>query len=85
MSKSTHSDKHLLTTGNGVTDELQIVLEKEDTLIMWVWYLEISQYDPMTKTGGIRTEYKNTFLVVIKKAMDDRFGASLKCKKIIHP
>lgn len=36
-----------------------------------VWHFdEISQYDPVTKDGGIVTEYVNTFLKIKQEASD---------------
>ncbi|VDI21496.1 Hypothetical predicted protein [Mytilus galloprovincialis] len=60
-----HGNKELSFTGTWVTDELKVAVNKEYILstIYEVWHFdEVAQYDPISKTGGIFTEYINTFL-----------------------
>lgn len=54
-----------------MTDELRKGLEKEYNIqkIYEVWHFdEISQYDPISKCGGVFTEYVNTFLKMKQEA-----------------
>lgn len=71
MSTCTHSEADRSIIGTWVTDELKRAIEKGYTVteIYEVWHFEnISQYDPVTKTGGIFTNYVNTFLKVKQEA-----------------
>lgn len=54
-----------------MTDELRKGLEMEYNIqkIYEVWHFdEISQYDPISKCGGVFTEYVNTFLKMKQEA-----------------
>jgi hypothetical protein len=54
-----------------VTDELKKALEKGYVVqrIYEVWHFdETEQYDPKTKTGGLFTDYVNTFLKMKQEA-----------------
>jgi hypothetical protein len=58
-------------TGTWVTDELKKALEKGYVVqrIYEVWHFdETEQYDPKTKTGGLFTDYVNTFLKMKQEA-----------------
>jgi hypothetical protein len=58
-------------TGTWVTDELKKALEKGYVVqrIYEVWHFnEKEQYDPKTKTGGLFTDYVNTFLKMKQEA-----------------
>jgi hypothetical protein len=60
-----HNDDESSLTGTWVTDELKKALEKGYVVqrIYEVWHFdETEQYDPKTKTGGLFTDYVNTFL-----------------------
>ena len=66
-----HDDDERAVTGTWVTDEINMALEKgyEMKKIYEVWQFDqVSQYDPATKTGGIFTDYVNTFLKVKQEA-----------------
>jgi len=57
--------------GTWVTDEVKMALKQGYTLqhIYEVWHFDnISQYDVVAKTGGLFTEYVNTFLKVKQEA-----------------
>ena len=57
--------------GTWVTDELKMALSKGCKLIQIyeIWHFtSISQYDQNTKSGGIFTEYVNTFLKIKQEA-----------------
>jgi hypothetical protein len=59
-----HNDEERSLTGTWVTDELKKALEKGYVVqrIYEVWHFdETEQYDPKTKTGGLFTDYVNTF------------------------
>jgi hypothetical protein len=53
-------------TGTWVTDELKKALEKG--YVVQRIYDETEQYDPKTKTGGLFTDYVNTFLKMKQEA-----------------
>jgi hypothetical protein len=60
-----HNSNDRALTGTWVTDEVKQALKDgyEIQRIYEVWHFdEVSQYDPDTKTGGVFTEYVNTFL-----------------------
>jgi hypothetical protein len=66
-----HSDEERSLTGTWVTDELKKALEKGYVVqrIYEVWHFdETEQYDPKTKTGGLFTNYVNTFLKMKQEA-----------------
>ena len=60
-----HLDKERTFVGTWVTDEIKEALSLGYKIlgIYEVWHFsKISQYDPTTKTGGVFTQYVNTFL-----------------------
>lgn len=60
-----HSDNERAITGTWVTDELKMAVNKGYKIdrIYEVWHFDnVEQYDQKSKTGGIFTEYINTFL-----------------------
>ncbi|XP_053390895.1 uncharacterized protein LOC128553745 [Mercenaria mercenaria] len=66
-----HSNNERAMVGTWVTDELKMALKQGYTLlqIYEVWHFDnISQYDPETKTGGVFTDYVNTFLKIKQEA-----------------
>ena len=66
-----HTDEERSFIGTWVSDELKKALEKGYEIIEMyeVWHFEkTSQYDPDTKTGGLFTEYVNTFLKMKQEA-----------------
>ena len=66
-----HSDEERSLTGTWVTDELKKALEKGYKMmkIYEVWHFDkTEQYDTTTKTGGLFTEYVNTFLRMKQEA-----------------
>jgi len=66
-----HSDRERLLTGTWVTDEVKKAIEKGYIMdrIHEIWHFDcISQYDPTTMTGGVFTEYVNTFLKMKQEA-----------------
>ena len=66
-----HNDEERSLTGTWVTDELKKALEKGYVVqrIYEVWHFdETEQYDPKTKTGGLFTDYVNTFLKMKQEA-----------------
>ena len=66
-----HQDNDRAFTGTWVTDEVKMAIRKGYTLlsIYEVWnFTDISQYDPVSKSGGIFTNYVNTFLKVKQEA-----------------
>ena len=66
-----HSDGERAMIGTWVTDEVKMALKQGYTLqhIYEVWHFDnISQYDVVAKTGGLFTEYVNTFLKVKQEA-----------------
>jgi len=66
-----HNNEERAFTGTWVTDELKRAVDKGyvvDT-IYEVWHFNsVEQYDPRSKTGGIFTEYINTFLKMKQEA-----------------
>lgn len=63
-----HSEDERAFTGTWVTDEVKKAISKGYiiTQIYEVWHwCGVEQYDPDTKTGGLFTEYVNTFLQVL--------------------
>ena len=70
-SECKHFDEERAFVGTWVTDEVKKALSLGYKLmnIYEIWHFsEISQYDPSTKTGGIFTQYVNTFLKVKQEA-----------------
>ena len=66
-----HNDEERSLTVTWVTDELKKALEKGYVVkrIYEVWHFdETEQYDPKTKTGGLFTDYVNTFLKMKQEA-----------------
>ncbi|CAG2185008.1 unnamed protein product [Mytilus edulis] len=66
-----HGNEERSFTGTWVTDELKMAVNKGYILstIYEVWHFdEVAQYDPVSKTGGIFTEYINTFLKMKQEA-----------------
>lgn len=66
-----HTDDDRAFIGTWVTDEVKKAIEKGYRLCSMyeVWnFTDISQYDPETKSGGVFTEYVNTFLKVKQEA-----------------
>lgn len=66
-----HTSTEGSLTGTKATDELKMTLKQGYKLlhIYEFWDIEdVSQYDPETKTGGLFTEYVNTFLQVKQEA-----------------
>ena len=64
QSEYCHSDNERSFVGTWVTDEVKKALEigYEVIDIYDVWYFDnISNYEPTTMTGGLFTEYVNTF------------------------
>lgn len=62
-----HTTQEREFIGTWVTDEVKMAISQGYTIqnMYEVWHFnEISQYDPATKTGGMFTEYVNTFLKV---------------------
>jgi len=71
QAKCCHTDEERAITGTWVTDELRKGLEKGYKIqkIYEVWHFdEISQYDSISKCGGVFTEYVNTFLKLKQEA-----------------
>jgi hypothetical protein len=66
-----HNNEERAFTGTWVTDELKMAIDKGyivDT-IYEIWHFDhVEQYDPRSKTGGIFTEYINTFLKMKQEA-----------------
>jgi len=66
-----HAENERAITGTWVTDEVKMAAASGYRVlkIYEVWHFEnISQYDPTTQTGGLFTEYVNTFLKVKQQA-----------------
>ncbi|XP_045197429.2 uncharacterized protein LOC123552109 [Mercenaria mercenaria] len=66
-----HSENDRAITGTWVTDEVKMALSQGYRLlkVYEVWHFdEMAQYDHSTKTGGLFTEYVNTFLKVKQEA-----------------
>lgn len=71
QSECRHETHERAFTGTWVTDELKKAIEQGYKIlrIYEVWHFErVSQYDPESKSGGIFTEYVNTFLKVKQEA-----------------
>ncbi|XP_052815380.1 uncharacterized protein LOC128242318 [Mya arenaria] len=69
--KCTHSDTERTFTGTWVTDEIKEAVSQGYIIqnIYEIWHFdEISQYDSVSKSGGIFTDYVNTFLKVKQEA-----------------
>ena len=66
-----HSESERAFEGTWVTDELKKAVEKGYTIlrIHEVWHFEdTAQYDPVDKSGGLFTDYINTFLKLKQEA-----------------
>ena len=66
-----HNEEDRAFVGTWVTDEVKKAIEKGYKVIKLyeVWHFNnISQYDPQTQSGGIFTEYVNTFLKIKQEA-----------------
>jgi len=66
-----HSQDERALTGTWETDELKMPIKKGYIIdrIYEVWHFDnVEQYDPKSKTGGIFTEYINTFLQMKQEA-----------------
>ena len=67
--KCFHTDEERALTGTWVTDELKRAVQKGYQVVqlyeVWHWS-KVEQYDPKTKSGGLFTDYVNTFLKVTK-------------------
>ena len=66
-----HSDEERALIGTWVTDEVKKAKEKGYRIhtIYEVWHFsQVSQYDTVTKTGGLFTDYVNTFLKLKQEA-----------------
>ena len=71
QSKCKHNTEARSFIGTWVTDELKMAHANGYKLlkVYEVWHFdEMSQYDPSTKTGGLFTEYVNTFLKIKQEA-----------------
>lgn len=69
--KCNHTNEERSFVGTWVTDEVKIAVKKgyKVVKIYEVWHFDkLSQYDPITKTGGLFTEYVNTFLKIKQEA-----------------
>ena len=71
-----HNDEKRLLTWTWVTDELKKAVKKGYAIKMYeVWYFdEIAMYDPVTKSGGLFTDYVNTFYQLKHEASVDLAG-----------
>ena len=62
-----HNEKDRAIEGTWVSEEIKLALDfgyKVDKIFsVWHW-VETEQYDPETKTGGLFTDYVNTFLQI---------------------
>jgi len=66
-----HSDNERAITGTWITDDLKMAIMKGYKIdsIYEVWHFNnVEQYDPKSKTGGVFTEYINTFLEMKQEA-----------------
>lgn len=66
-----HDDEQRALVGTWVTDEIRKAVEKGYKIkeIYEVWHFdEVAQYNPLTKQGGIFTDYVNTFLKIKQEA-----------------
>lgn len=67
----THRDEERAFVGTWVTDEVKKAVQMGYTIVKLyeIWHFnEISRYDPETMTGGLFTEYVNTFLKIKQEA-----------------
>lgn len=66
-----HTDEERSFIGTWVTDEVKKAVQMGYKIshIYEVWHFDqVSQYDPKSKTGGLFTEYINTFLKIKQEA-----------------
>ena len=71
QSSCSHSPEERAIHGTWTTDEVKkaVSLGYEITHIYEIWHFnEVEQYDPTTKTGGLFTDYINTFLKIKQEA-----------------
>jgi hypothetical protein len=71
QSACTHTNEERSFTGTWVTDEVKEAVQKgyQITKIYEIWHFDqISQYDTDSKTGGLFTDYVNTFLKIKQEA-----------------
>ena len=76
-----HNDEERSLTGTWVTDELKKALEKGYVVqrINEVWHFdETEQYDSKMKTGGLFTDYVNTFFKMKQEASVGQSGVRAK-------
>ncbi|XP_053392045.1 uncharacterized protein LOC128554759 [Mercenaria mercenaria] len=69
--KCNHTNEERSFIGTWVTDEIKTAVRKGYTIvkIYEVWHFDkLSQYDPITKTGGLFKEYVNKFLKIKQEA-----------------
>ena len=69
--KCIHTDDKRSMTGTWVIDEVKQALREGYQIdkIFEEWHFDqVSRYDPLTKTGGLFTEYVNTFLKIKQEA-----------------
>lgn len=68
--KCTHSDCERMIHGTYVADELRLAVQKgyEVLKIYEAWEYNITQYNKSTETGGLFTEYIDTFLKIKTEA-----------------
>lgn len=77
-----HNDKERQFTGAWVMDEVKLVLAKgyQIVKIHEIWEYEVTQYDPVTRTGGFFSEFINHFL----KMKVEASGWPKSCKTDEH-
>jgi hypothetical protein len=84
QTKCLHTNEERAFIGTLVTYEVKKAINKGYILnsIYEVWHFENrSQYDPITKEGGLFTEYVNTFLKIKQEKVVGQNGVSLKIKR----
>ena len=70
-----HTDEDRSFIGSWVTEEVKKAVQMGHMIakIYEVWHFDqVSQYDPKSKTGGLFTEYVNTFLKIKQELVDGR-------------
>ena len=76
-----HSEKERSIEGTWVTEEVKLALKHGYLVkkIFSVWHWEkIEQYDEETKTGGLFTQYVNTFLKIKQENLAFQVGVKMK-------
>jgi len=79
-----HTDDERAFVGTWVTDEVKEALNAGYYLVQLyeIWHFsEISRYDPDTKTGGLFTDYVNTFLKIKQEASGWPDWVKTECDK----